>query len=117
VLNGFACSTIEQQRESAASDVLRRFAHVPIGEDGWPVRSDKLLKKDEFKVDEIQSRHARGVVIALCLVLARKPLHGHAHRSLCTRSLFMWSDFVSSGMFGETWTADMSMVWRKVDAL
>ena len=80
MLNAFACSAIEQPRESAARDVLRRFAHAPIDEDGWPVSDDKLLKKDEVKVDHTQSRPARGVVIAL--VLARKPFHGHAHRSL-----------------------------------
>jgi hypothetical protein len=62
-LNAFACSAIEQQRESAARDVLRRFAHVPIDEDGWLVSDDKLLKKDEVKVDQTQSRPARGVVI------------------------------------------------------
>ena len=63
MLNCFACSTIEQQRDTAARDILRIFAHVPIGEDGWLMSDDKLLKKDEFKVDEIQSRPARGVVI------------------------------------------------------
>jgi len=63
VLNAFACSSIEQQRATAAREMLRRFAHVPIGEDGWLVSDDKLLKKDEVKVDEIQSRAARGVVI------------------------------------------------------
>jgi hypothetical protein len=63
VLNCFACSTIEQQRDTAARDILRIFAHVPIGEDGWLVSDDKLLKKDEVKVDETQSAPARGVVI------------------------------------------------------
>ena len=61
-MNPLACSAIEQQRKTAAREMLRRFAHVPIGEDGWPVSDDKLLKKDEVKVDEIQSRAARGVV-------------------------------------------------------
>ena len=42
---------------------MRIFAHVPIGEDGWLVSDDKLLKKDEVKVDETQSAPARGVVI------------------------------------------------------
>lgn len=73
MLNGFACNAIEQQRETAARDVLRIFAHVPIDEDGWLVSDDKLLKKDEVKVDETQSQPARGVVIGVCLVLARKP--------------------------------------------
>ena len=63
VLNSFACNSIEQQRGTAARDVLRRFAHGPIGEDGWLVSDDKLLKKDEVKVDETQSAPARGVVI------------------------------------------------------
>lgn len=63
MLNSFACSSIKQQRGTAAREMLRRFAHVPIGEGGWLVSSDKLLKKDEFKVDEIQSPAARGVVI------------------------------------------------------
>ena len=63
MLNSFACSAIEQQRETAAREMLRRFAHVPIGEDGWLVSDDKLLKKDEVKVDETQSAPARGVVI------------------------------------------------------
>ena len=74
-MNPFACSSIEQQRETAARDVLRRFAYVPIGEDGWLMSSNKLLKKDEVKVDEIQSRPARGVSYRRAfLVLARKPL-------------------------------------------
>lgn len=109
MLNPFACSSIEQQRETAAREMLRRFAHVPIGDDGWLVSDDKLLKKDEFKVDEIQSRPARGVVIAVCLVLARNPFHGHAHRSLCTRCSCA-SDFTSNAIFGETWTGETSMV-------
>lgn len=48
MLNSFACSPIEQQRETAAREMLRRFAHVPIGDGGWLVSKDKLFKKDEF---------------------------------------------------------------------
>ena len=62
-LNPFACSSIEQLRETAARDMVGRFAQVRIDEDGWLVSDDKLLKKIEVKVDEIQSRAARGVVI------------------------------------------------------
>lgn len=46
--------------DEAAVRQVRRFAHVQIGEDGWLVSGDKLLKNIEVKVDVIQSRAARG---------------------------------------------------------
>lgn len=95
--------------------MLRKFAHVPIDEDGWLVSDDKLLKKDEVKVDGTQSAPARGVVIRARLVLARKPFRGHAHRSLGTLVSCARISRVMAWSLNKT--GDMFLVWSKVEAL
>jgi hypothetical protein len=42
-LDPFACSSIEQQQETAARDMVGRFAQVRIDEGGWLESGDKLF--------------------------------------------------------------------------
>ena len=106
---------LNSQRETAAREMLRRFAHVPIDEDGWLVSDDKLLKKDEVKVDETQSAPARGVVL-LSESVSSWPFRGHAHRSLGTLVSCARISRVMAWSLNKR-TGDMFLVWSKVEAL